>query len=106
MDLLWTPWDLPTPVAEFKFHPERKWRLDYAWPERKIGLEIEGGIWIRGRSGHGGAHSLPSNIVRDMEKMNEAQRLGWRIFRFQPRQLKSGEAKDYLKRVFWGQQGP
>mgnify|MGYP006149714629 CR=1 FL=1 len=31
------------PVKEHKFHPKRKWRLDLAWPEEKLAVEIEGG---------------------------------------------------------------
>ena len=29
-------------VKEFKFHPVRKWRFDYAVPEHKIALEVDG----------------------------------------------------------------
>ena len=29
---------LPAPVAEFRFHPVRRWRLDYAWPEGFVAL--------------------------------------------------------------------
>lgn len=36
-------------VKEFKFHPVRKWRFDYAVPEYKIALEVEGGVWTGGR---------------------------------------------------------
>lgn len=31
-------------VAEHRFHPFREWRFDYAIPELKIALEVEGGI--------------------------------------------------------------
>ena len=30
-------------TPEYRFHPTRKWRFDYAWPENKIALEVEGG---------------------------------------------------------------
>lgn len=82
-----TLFGIPKPVEEYKFHPTRKWRFDFAWPGKLVAVEIEGGIWIKGFSGHGGSHSLPSNIVRDMEKFNAAMLLGWRIFRFQPSEL-------------------
>ncbi len=99
MDLIWGVYGLSTPKTEYVFHPTRKWRFDYVWVDQKIAVEIEGGIWIRGASGRGGAHSLPSNIIRDMEKSNEAQKLGWRIFRFTPKQLKNGEAQAFMKTV-------
>lgn len=70
-------------VEEHKFHPKRKWRFDYAIVEDKIAIEVEGGIWRKG----GGAHSRPTNIVRDIEKYNEAVRLGWRLIRVQPEKL-------------------
>ncbi len=70
---------------EYKFHPTRKWSMDYAIPFLKISIEIEGGIWMKG-----GAHSLPSNIQRDIEKQNAAVLLGWRPLRFSPMEIKSG----------------
>ena len=36
-------------VKEFKFHPTRRWRFDYAIPTHKIALEVEGGVWTGGR---------------------------------------------------------
>lgn len=74
---------LPTPVSEHKFHPKRRWRFDYAWPDKLTAVEIDGGIWRKG----GGAHSRPSNILRDMEKINAAVLLGWRVLRFTPDRL-------------------
>lgn len=99
MDLIWGIYGIETPETEYKFHPIRRWRLDYAWINQKIGVEIQGGIWIKGLSGRGGAHSLPSNIIRDMEKDNEAQKLGWRIFKFTPQELKKGIAQNFMKSI-------
>lgn len=90
------------PVAAYRFHLERKWEFDFAWPEVAIAVEIEGGIW-RGRgfgsktaNNPGGAHSHPLQILRDIEKYNEAARMGWRIFRFTTDMVKSGEAIAFL----------
>jgi hypothetical protein len=80
IDSLWKIIDVPRPVEEFPFHPHRKWRFDYAWPIRKIAVEIEGGVWIKGR------HNHPASMIKEMEKYNEAARLGWRVFRFTPQQ--------------------
>jgi very-short-patch-repair endonuclease len=91
---------LPDPTPEFKFHPTRKWRVDFAWPEIKLAVEIDGGIWIPGKSGRGGAHSLPSNIIRDMEKNNELSILGWHLLRFTPGQVKNGGAISTIERYF------
>lgn len=71
---------------EFKFHPERKWSMDFAFPKLKISVEIEGGIWMKG----GGAHSRPMNIQRDVEKQNAAVLLGWRPLRFSDKEIRAG----------------
>lgn len=70
-------------VTELRFHPTRKWRFDYAFPDNKIAIEKEGGIWT------GGRHSRGAGMVKDMEKYNEAELLGWHVFRFTPSKLKT-----------------
>ena len=86
---------LPIPTPEWQFHPARRWKFDYAWPLQLIALEVEGGIWRQG----GGAHSHPSNIVRDLEKYSEAAILGWRVLRVPPEELRTN-GMDYLFRIF------
>jgi len=68
-------------VKEFKFHPTRKWRFDYAIPEHKIAIEVDGGIWINGR------HNRASGYIKDMEKFNAAASLGWVILKVTPQEL-------------------
>ena len=65
-------------IKEYKFHPTRKWRFDYAIPEHKIALEVEGGVWTRGR------HTSPNGFLNDIEKYNTATLMGWRVFRTTP----------------------
>ncbi len=72
---------LPLPVAEYRFHPTRKWRCDFAWPDRKVALEVEGGVWT------GGRHTRGAGFLRDAEKYNELARMGWRLLRVTPTQL-------------------
>lgn len=72
---------LPAPVPEFRFHPERRWRIDYAFPEQKVAVEIEGGLFVRGR------HSRGAGMLADMEKYNAATMLGWKLLRYSPAQL-------------------
>lgn len=95
VDLIWKPYGIETPESEYRFCPERKFRFDFAWPDKKIACEQEGGIWLRGRSGH----SSGVGIRRDMEKSNLALRLGWRVFRFTPQEIKKGEAQAFMKEV-------
>lgn len=80
----WKIAGLPVPVAEHKFHPTRKWRFDYAWPDRLVALEVEGGVWAQGR------HTRGSGFVKDMEKYNAAAALGWRVLRALPRKNQRG----------------
>jgi len=72
---------LPAPVAELQFEPLRRWRFDFSWPDAKIALEVEGGIWS------GGRHTRGAGFVGDMAKYNHAARLGWRVLRVQPKEL-------------------
>ncbi|UVX35706.1 MAG: DNA mismatch endonuclease [Bacteriophage sp.] len=68
-------------VKEYKFHPTRRWRFDYAIPEHKIALEVEGGVWT------GGRHTSPKGFLGDIEKYNTATLMGWRVFRTTPDEL-------------------
>lgn len=74
---------LPEPEREHRFHPMRKWRFDFCWVDEKIALEIEGGIFVKGR------HSRGTGYANDADKYNEATKLGWRVFRLTTRQLSS-----------------
>jgi hypothetical protein len=87
-----TPFEL-----EYRFHPERKWRFDGCFPLRSIAVEIEGGVWVRGR------HVSPKGYIRDCEKYNAAGLLGYKVFRFVPKQLKDGEVYGVLEAA-WGEQ--
>ena len=84
---------LPEPVPEYRFHPVRRWRFDYAWPLHKFALEVEGGIWTQGR------HTRGSGAVADLEKYSEAALAGWRLLYVQPRELRT-VAMAYLFREF------
>jgi len=56
------------------------WRFDFAWPDDKVAVEIDGNAWhTRG----GGRHSQDD----DKEKGNLAISLGWRVFHFSPQML-------------------
>jgi len=89
---------LREPEREYRFHPKRLWRLDFAWPDLKIGVEIEGGLWRKDKHGNwAGAHSHPTNIQRDIEKSNALVLLGWSLLRFSEREIKSTEAIQNVK---------
>jgi len=74
------------PKPEYVFYSCRKWRFDWAWPDYKIAVEIEGNAWnVKG----GGRHMQD----KDLEKYNAAAWLGWRIFRFSPAMLIKNPSK-------------
>ncbi|MEN3051332.1 MAG: DUF559 domain-containing protein [Candidatus Methanosuratincola petrocarbonis] len=75
---------LPPGIPEYKFALDkgRLFRFDFAWPEKKVAVELEGGTWI------GGRHVRPEGFERDLEKYNLATALGWRVFRFSSDMLK------------------
>jgi very-short-patch-repair endonuclease len=78
---------------EYRFHVERRYRLDLAFPAAKVGIEIEGALFSAG------AHSRPLGILRDMAKHNLLIFLGWRVLRYTPTQVRSGEAIEGLKQL-------
>lgn len=63
------------PRKEYVFSKVKGWRLDYAWPQYKIAVELQGGIF-----GHKGGHHSISGLLRDMLKLNHAQFDGWMVF--------------------------
>lgn len=80
-------WGLPDPEREFVFARPRQWRFDFAWPEWKVAVEVEGVL-----HGAGGRHQRAAGYERDAEKYNAAALEGWRVLRFTPKQVKSGYA--------------
>src|SRR5690242_3360565 len=83
---------LPTPQREYRFDQGgRKWRFDFAWPGQSVAVEIEGGIWTRGR------HSRGSGMEADARKYNTAVIQGWKVLRFTGGMVRSGEGIRTLK---------
>lgn len=78
---------LPDPVREYKFHPDRRFRTDFAWPSKKLLVEVEGGIWMKK-----GRHTSGKGYESDCTKYNEATLLGYRVLRFTGNMVKSGTA--------------
>jgi len=94
LDRILKSFDVPAPAREYRFHPARRWRLDYAWPDHKLAVEIEGGAWILGR------HNRASGFLADMEKYNELTMLGWSLLRFTPKQVRNGTAVMVIMKWF------
>ena len=74
------------PESEFRFHPPRRWRFDFAFPAQKVAIECEGGTFS------GGRHTRGKGFALDCQKYNQASLDGWTLLRFTGDTIKSGEA--------------
>jgi len=81
---------------ELRFHGERQWRFDFAWPAELLAVEVEGGLWI------GGRHNRPKGMTEDMDKYNAAALLGWRVLRVTESHIKSGQAVQLISKALEG----
>lgn len=87
------------PESQYRFHPERRWRLDFAFPDLRIGVEIDGGIFAAENGGEVGKHARGAGRCNDMEKRNAAAELGWVILNYGPPHVRSGEAALQISRL-------
>lgn len=85
-------YEIEMPTREHKFHDKRKFRFDFAWIDKKLAVEIEGGVWI------GGRHTRGVGYVSDMLKYNLGACDGWHILRFTPQQIKKEETYLMIKK--------
>lgn len=101
---------LPKPEREYRFAAEhvgrgpgvisrlrqaglRDWRIDFAWPDKKLAVEVEGGGWT------GGRHTRGKGFEQDMQKYHHVMRLGWTLYRCDGRLIKSGDAVLLIKQL-------
>ena len=84
---------LPKPVAEFVFAYPRKWRWDWAWPLDGVALEVNGGVWVRGK------HSRGAGQLNDFAKWSEGAARGWKVLHTTPADLESTVLCDQIRRA-------
>ena len=70
------------------------WRFDYAWPTRKLALEVDGGLFTQGR------HTRGLGRLGDMEKLSSGAIGGWRVLYVSPAQLRNGLALMLVAKFF------
>ncbi len=85
-------------VREFKFHPQRKWRLDLYASAYQFGIELHGGIFS------GGRHTRGSGFRDDREKMNAAVELGISVLEYWPQAIADGSAAAQVERIIAARQ--
>lgn len=98
---------LPEPVREHQFAAEhvgrergvkqrlreaglKNWRFDFAWPDRRFAVEVEGGGWT------GGGHTRGAGFRDDLVKYHHALRLGWVVYRCDGDMVKQGIASQMV----------
>lgn len=73
---------------EYRFDLVRRWRFDFKILDtyrEKLAVEVEGGAF-------NGGHRRGINANKDCEKSNAAVMAGWKVLRFTPYMVETGEA--------------
>jgi hypothetical protein len=95
---------LPIPVHEYKFHPKRRWKLDFLF-DGLVALEVEGGLFGIGpkcptcKQRKAGGHKSVERLKSDMEKYNEAHILGYVVLRCLPESVEDGSVFGVIRRA-------
>ena len=86
-------------IGEYRFHNIRLWRFDFAWPGALLAVEVDGGNQMVRRSRRTGKPVVVGRHTKDSDlaKLNAAAILGWRVMRFSPQMVRSGEALTTIK---------
>lgn len=74
----------PELEEEYRFHPTRRWAFDFANRATCTAIEVEGGTFL-----DKSRHTTGKGYAEDCHKYNQAQILGWRVFRFTTDMLKN-----------------
>jgi len=83
--------DIPTPERQFQYAKGRKLRADFAWPDHRLLLEVQGGIYSKQ------AHGSITGILADIDRSNAAVLNGWRMLRVTPEMVRSGQALELIR---------
>lgn len=100
-------WPKPLPQVQFDTTGARRWRFDLAYLRpHLLAVEVDGGVWGRRNAKTGaweagarGGHTSGSGFLRDLEKLNEAAVLGWRVVRVTPAMVYDGSAQTLIGRA-------
>lgn len=89
-------------VREFKFHPQRNWKIDIAIPAGRIALEYEG----YGKHGSAGRHQRPGGFRLDTEKYAEIAIAKWFRLSVERTSVFDGRALEWIQRALSDNPGP
>lgn len=77
---------MPTP--QFQPFPERRFRVDFAWPDRRVIVEVDGEV-----------HRIKARFHADIEKHALLVLAGWTVLRVGGREVRSGQAVQWVRQV-------
>ena len=79
---------LKTNQRNYFFLPDRDFELDFAWPTKKVAVEIQGM-----------SHRIKGKFKRDIEKRALAMLAGWRVLELDGDSIRSGRGLEWLKEL-------
>jgi hypothetical protein len=85
---------LPSPERQAKLVPGRRFAFDFAWPDLKLAVEVQGGIFLPK-----GAHTSGAGVTRDCEKAALALLEGYRTLAVTGAMVRDGRAVAWLQRL-------
>ena len=81
---------LPKPERQYKGAVVgRKYRIDFAWPERRVVVEVQGM-----------AHRIKARFLADCEKVSLLTLAGWRVLLVSGDDVRSGRGAKWLATLF------
>lgn len=78
----------PKPVRQFKPFDTRKFACDFAWPELRLIVEVDGEV-----------HRIKSRFHADIEKHALLVLDGWTVLRVGGREVRSGLAIEWVREM-------
>lgn len=81
-------------ARQHKYAEGRNFKADFAVLSHRLLIEVNGGIW-----NNEGAHGRVTGILKDIERLNLATLNDYRMLRFTPAQVMSGEARVFIVQV-------
>lgn len=79
---------LPRPIRQLRYHATRDWRFDFAWPDLRFAVEVQGGV-----------HVVRTQFHKDIQKGAHALLGGWSVLYVSSREVRSGEAIEWVKQA-------
>lgn len=81
---------LPEGTAQVRGIPGRQFKFDRGWTDRKVAVNVQGAIYVRG------GHSTGTGIERDCEVACLATLAGWTYLPVTEKQIESGRAVEWI----------